>query len=78
MKLEFSRQNVEKYSSNDKKIHPVGAESFNADRRTDMTKRSTVLRTRRKQKLKYNHNTPNVPVGSHEKVYIYIALLPAF
>jgi hypothetical protein len=39
MKLEFSRQNFEKYSyvyeSNFMKIRPVGAELFRADRRTD-------------------------------------------
>jgi len=37
MKIEFSPQIFEKYS-NFTKIRPVGAESFHADRQTDMTK----------------------------------------
>jgi len=38
MILEFSRQSFEKYSNvvaNFMKIHPVGADLFHADRRTD-------------------------------------------
>jgi hypothetical protein len=39
MEIEFSQQSFENnLTSNFTKIHPVGAEFFRADRRTDMTK----------------------------------------
>ena len=45
MKSEFLRQIFEKYSkSNFMKIHPVGAELYEADRRTDTTKLIVALR----------------------------------
>ena len=45
MELEFSRQSFEKYSdSKYHKIRPVGAELFQTDRRTDMTKLIVAFR----------------------------------
>ena len=45
MKFEFSRQVFEKVSNiKFHQIHPVGAELFHADRRTDMTKLIVAFR----------------------------------
>jgi hypothetical protein len=56
MKLEFSRQNLKNtQTSNNMKIHPVGAESFHADSRTDMTKLIVVF-----------HNFANAPKAKAE------------
>ena len=45
MKFESSRHIFEKFSNNKfHEIHPVGAEMFHTDRRTDMTKLTVAFR----------------------------------